>query len=35
MTSRPTVTMTIFLFYIVIIRKELYNINKIGNIIIY
>ena len=30
-----TVTMTMFLFYIIIIRNELYNINKLGKIIIY
>ena len=30
-----TMTMTKFLFYIIIIRKELYNMNKLGNVIIY
>ena len=30
-----TLTITMFLFYIIIIRKEFYNINKLGNIIIY
>ena len=27
-----TMTMTMFLFYIIIFRKELYNINKLGNV---
>ena len=30
-----TMTMTKFLFYIIITRKELYNMNKFGNVIIY
>ena len=29
---RLIVTMTMFLFYIIIFRKELYNINKLGNV---
>ena len=32
-TCALTMTMTMFIFYIVIIRKELYDINKFGNII--
>ena len=28
-------TLTMFLFYIVIIRKKLYSMNKLGNIVIY
>ena len=27
-----TMTMTMFLLYIIILRKELYNINKLGNV---
>ena len=27
-----TMTMTMFLFYIIIFRKEVYNINKLGNV---
>ena len=31
-TMTMTMTMTMFLFYIIILRKELYNINKLGNV---
>ena len=32
MTMTMAMTMTMFLFYIIIFRKELYNINKLGNV---
>ena len=35
MTMTMTMTMTKFLFYIIITRKELYNMNKFGIVIIY